>query len=233
MTGWRWYKKMLENNPLVTKAITAGILMGTSDVLSQSFEQATDVLKREQRMQGAHTSPLVVSSPTEFIATFEEFVARYNWNRSMHVAITGLTFTGPLTHTWYNILEGIVARSIPRIPILAVGVVPQLAYKMFLDAFLYSPVAIGGYFVWRTELEGGSADIWEKLQVVYPQALVASWSFWPAANIINFTLIPLPFRVLYNNMLSLFWNAYLSTVNSKTIDHDRLESGESLGLAGS
>ena len=186
MTGWRWYKRMLEHNPLVTKAITAGILMGTSDVLSQSFEQTRDGFKQDERLyqQEEKRSPLPLASSSVSTVTVEDFVARYDWNRSLQVAITGLTFTGPLTHTWYNVLEHIVARSIPRLPILAVGLVPQLAYKMFLDAVIYSPVAVGGYFVWRTRLEGGSgSNIWEKLQIAYPEALVASWSFWPAANI--------------------------------------------------
>ena len=186
MTGWFWYKRMLENNPLITKAITAGILMGTSDVLSQSFEHTRDGLKQDGKIhqQGEQTKPLVVTSPPVSMTTLEDYIARYDLSRSMQVAITGFTFTGPLTHTWYNLLERIVTRSIPRIPILALGVVPQLAYKMFLDAVLYSPVAVGGYFAWRTRLEGGSgSDTWEKLRIAYPEALVASWSFWPAANI--------------------------------------------------
>lgn len=36
----------------------------------------------------------------------------------------------------------------------------------------------------------------------------------------NFGMIPLQYRVLYNNMLSLFWNAYLSNVNSRNIKND-------------
>ncbi|CAJ1936716.1 unnamed protein product [Cylindrotheca closterium] len=222
MSGWRWYKKMLETNPMATKSITAGILMGTSDVLSQSFEQATGVLKQQKRLLGAtETDPLVFASPSTSIEALHNFSSRYDWTRSMHVTITGLTLIGPLTHTWYNMLERIVVWSIPRMPILAVGAVPQLVYRMFLDAVIYSPVGVGGYFVWRTQLEGGSlASTWNKLQLVFPQALVASWSFWPAANIVNFTLVPLPFRVLYTNLLSLFWNAYLSTVNSRSCVQD-------------
>ncbi|KAL3936209.1 MAG: hypothetical protein SGBAC_008425 [Bacillariaceae sp.] len=185
MRGWQWYKKTLETNPLATKAITAGILMGTSDVLSQSFEHVSDNFKKQTRLQGVkELDPLIVTSPSTSVEVVCDFASRVNWNRSMQVAITGLTFTGPLTHTWYNVLERIVARSIPRMPILAVGVVPQLVYKMVLDAFIYSPVAVGGYFVWRTQLEGGSVNTWEKIQIVCPQALVASWYFWPAANIL-------------------------------------------------
>ena len=91
---------------------------------------------------------------------------------------------------------------------------------MFMDAFIFSPVAVAGYFILRTILEGGgSNDIVAKLRDSYLNALLASFQFWPCANIINFSLVPVEYRVLYNNMLSLFWNGYLSHINSISTKH--------------
>jgi len=39
------------------------------------------------------------------------------------------------------------------------------------------------------------------------------WRFWPLANIINFSMIPLEYRVLYVNCMSMLWNGYLSHAN--------------------
>ena len=36
-----------------------------------------------------------------------------------------------------------------------------------------------------------------------PRTLVANWRLWPAANVINFALVPPPLRVLFANIVSL------------------------------
>ena len=38
--------------------------------------------------------------------------------------------------------------------------------------------------------------------------------FWPAVNVANFMWCPPKYRVLYVNVCGLFWNTYLSWVNS-------------------
>ena len=86
---------------------------------------------------------------------------------------------------------------------------------MLLDAFIFSPVAVAGYFTWRTVLEGGGPnDVMSKLQSKFIGTLFASLKFWPCVNIINFAFVPVEYRVLYNNMLSLFWSGYLSYINN-------------------
>ena len=36
-----------------------------------------------------------------------------------------------------------------------------------------------------------------------PRTLVANWRLWPAANVVNFALVPPPLRVLFANIVSL------------------------------
>lgn len=53
---------------------------------------------------------------------------------------------------------------------------------------------------------------------------MASWHFWPLANVFNFTFVALPYRVLFNNCLALGWNGYLSHINSARLEevvHER------------
>jgi hypothetical protein len=45
-------------------------------------------------------------------------------------------------------------------------------------------------------------------------ALLANWSCWPLAQLINFTVIPLDLRILYVNLLSIAWTAYISRMAS-------------------
>ena len=34
---------------------------------------------------------------------------------------------------------------------------------------------------------------------------------WPGLNFLNFSVVPENLRVLYSNIISVFWNAYLCT----------------------
>jgi hypothetical protein len=57
-----------------------------------------------------------------------------------------------------------------------------------------------------------------KLRLKWMAALQASWTFWPAANVVNFSVVPVPLRVLYNNVLSVGWNAFLSRLNAERLE---------------
>eukprot|EP00418_Pyrodinium_bahamense_P009380 CAMPEP_0179118672 /NCGR_PEP_ID=MMETSP0796-20121207/55826_1 /TAXON_ID=73915 /ORGANISM="Pyrodinium bahamense, Strain pbaha01" /LENGTH=129 /DNA_ID=CAMNT_0020817141 /DNA_START=374 /DNA_END=763 /DNA_ORIENTATION=- len=92
----------------------------------------------------------------------------------------------------------------------------SLGSKVLLDALIYSPLSVAGYVAFKSKLEGNNADsvMTDVTTKVWP-GLLASWSFWPAANLFNFALVPLQFRVLYNNFLSLGWNAILWNLTSQ------------------
>lgn len=209
---WQTYKQALTRHPLLVKAATAATLMSLSDVLVQTYEQAKWRQTKDtadQDVQG--TAKLHDASPR---------LLSYNWNRTLHVGMTGLTFSGPISHAWYGLLEDTMVGR------LALSTATScMTTKLVLDAILFSPVAVAGYFVWRSVLEG--SDVRGKLEHQWMPALQASWSFWPLVNIVNFGMVPLPYRVLYNNGLSLVWNAYLSSANDR-----RVELGEKAATEG-
>jgi len=134
----------------------------------------------------------------------------FDFERSSHLAVVGLIYSGPISHFWYRVLESIVTLKHRWLNVVC---------KMFLDAVLFSPIAVGGYFSLRSALEGKDLDgILFKLQLKWMDAVTASWTFWPAANIINFSIVPVPFRVLYNNVLSFGWNAFMSNLNNQRLE---------------
>ena len=214
------YKSCLSNRPLLTKSTTSAVIMSISDVICQKLEQSIDIHHTSQQSiaRVAITNENSNTSPNENSKTSP--LNHIDWYRTRQVAITGFTWSGPISHTWYAILEHLVT-----IEDKLVG----LILRMLMDAFIFSPIAVVGYFIWRTILEGGGVnDIVAKLRDSYVNALLASFRFWPCVNIINFSLVPVEYRVLYNNMLSLFWNGYLSHINSiatkKHIGDDRIMS---------
>jgi len=83
-----------------------------------------------------------------------------------------------------------------------------------LDALIFSPTTVAGYFTVRTWLEGGGwRGIQAKLQAAWGPTVLSAWKFWPAVNLWSFRFVPVPYRVLYANVMSLLWTGYLSFVN--------------------
>jgi hypothetical protein len=181
--GWLWYKQMLIQKPLVTKSLTSCATNVFSDVLSQKLIQNDKQVEEKKKL---------------------------DQERLLHASVTGLVWSGPVTHFWYKILFGKLVTF--KDPILA------LVAQIFLDAIIFSPVTVSGYFAVRSILEGsGWKGIREKLSTRLFTTVMGAWKFWPAVNIVNFSIVPLEFRVLYMNVLSVFWSGYLTSVNSKKI----------------
>jgi hypothetical protein len=174
---WSWYKSMLTKRPLWTKASTSCVLMSVSDVGCQAMEQRMNnelIATRGSDINLQAGCPTNVDTPLDYLKKNQQ-VLDYDWSRTFQVGITGLTFSGPISHVWYGVLERLVTTR---------HYYGGLVLRMILDALLFSPMAVAGYFSWRGVLEGKSlAELRGKLAAKWQQAVVASWSFWPAANI--------------------------------------------------
>lgn len=179
---WRWYKGTLTDYPLRTKAVTASTLMSISDILCQTLEHYH---RHHQLSLSSHEQPDEATKSMAAAATANApqstlLSQSYDWQRTFHVGVTGMTFSGPISHAWYNLLERFVGE-----------VDHQMIWKLILDAILFSPTAVAGYFIWRSILEGHK---WEgtirKLQSKWSSAVCASWTFWPAANVMYVFLFP-------------------------------------------
>ncbi|VEU33487.1 unnamed protein product [Pseudo-nitzschia multistriata] len=93
-----------------------------------------------------------------------------------------------------------------------------LVIKLILDSTIFSSVTLTGYFTVRSILEGtGLKGASEKVRTRFLSSLFGAWRFWPLANAVNFWFVPMEYRVLYMNVLSVFWNGWLTFVNSKKI----------------
>lgn len=222
-TIWQGYKRCLSSHPLLTKATTSAVLMSCSDTICQSYEirqarRLVDQMKDEGISEASVNLQNGCPTNVYYRGSNDKQLA-YDWERTSHLAITGFTYSGPISHAWYSFLERLVTTP---------HVYKGLAMRMTLDAFLFSPVAVAGYFVWRSALEGHDWNgIAEKLNAKWQHATLASWQFWPAANVVNFSCVPIQFRVLFNNCLSIIWNGYLSRVNGERLEevtNDRLHN---------
>ena len=183
--AWAWYKGALKTNPLLTKSVTSSGIMTISDAICQQLTKEV-----EEESKDPAKKPNI------------------DYRRMLEVAFTGLTWSGPISHFWYGTLEKIVKIQDPILGLFA---------RIILDAIIFSPVTITGYFTWRSILEGSGVDgMKTKLERKrFVTTVLGAWKFWPLANIINFSMVPVAYRVLYSNVLSLFWTGYLTFVNAK------------------
>jgi hypothetical protein len=118
---WNLYRDSLHARPLTTKSFTAATLSAVSDVVCQRLESSSRVpLPKDNRDDGT-------------LATAPTAIDNHDWLRTFQVGLVGLLWTGPIAHTWYNLLERLVVH-VPR---------PRSAFvaRLILDATLFSPVA--------------------------------------------------------------------------------------------
>ncbi|EDO32785.1 predicted protein [Nematostella vectensis] len=130
-----------------------------------------------------------------------------NINYRAIAAFSGFGFlvTGPLVHYFYNYLEQFVPRGVPF----------SKAKKLFIDRLIFSPPFYLLFFYIVAIFEGKSnKEAIARIKANYWGALKMSLKVWPLVQFVNFTYIPVQYRVLFANLVALFWSIYLSTKTS-------------------
>ena len=213
--GWTAYQKALVAKPALTKALTSGVLMGLSDVFTQSLERAFLASTNE-----ADGDTPINSQTTVQEIHGQKTVKTNNWMRTWQIMCTGMFWSGPSAHCWYSFLEQIMQNLI--VPVVGSNAVVGVVLRLLLDSIIFSPLTIAGFFTMNSLIQAGPSRanlnkvvsvIHEKLATKWRKAVLAAWSFWPVVNIVNFSMVPLNYRVLYANIMALLWTGYLSFVN--------------------
>jgi len=98
--------------------------------------------------------------------------------------------------------------------------------RVAADQLFMAPIGLAIFIGSMGTMEGrDSTHIASKYSSMYSKALVANWQVWPLAQIVNFRYMPLPYRVPFQSTCGIFWNLYLSILNSsETEDERRTES---------
>lgn len=111
---------------------------------------------------------------------------------------------GPAATTWF----AFIARRInfPARPNLTI------AARVAADQALFASTNMFCFLSSMAYMEGKSPS--ERISEKFWPALKANWSLWPIVQAANFKFVPLEHRVLVVNVVSLFWNCYLSSLNS-------------------
>ncbi|BEJ14755.1 hypothetical protein CspHIS471_0405220 [Cutaneotrichosporon sp. HIS471] len=120
---------------------------------------------------------------------------------------------GPFVGKWLIALDRVF-------PLPKVGSpVPAVAKRVISDQLVFAPAGLATFLTFIGLLEGKSVpEIKTKFDDVYMMALKANWSVWPAFQAVNFSLIPLPYRLPAQQGAGILWTVFLSMVNAQQ-DH--------------
>lgn len=113
----------------------------------------------------------------------------------------------PYSHFWYQLLE-----KISRNPVI----------KVFFDQLIWRPLLIAYTFLLMSVVQGRTWNqVKEHFRNNYVATVKAGWRIWPAAQLLNQSVVPLEFRTVSMDCVSFFWDMYLTLVCSA--DEDELD----------
>lgn len=204
---FRWYSKKLSTHPLLTKSLTGALIAAAGDVLCQAgtyqvptSTNDTNDGNKEQEDEESMT----------LLAKLESF-CKHGWDyeRSFHFFLLGLTFVAPTSHYWYG--------GLAKHPWTKGRTFGPITKRVILDQFVWSPIFfviwLGGFW----SLQDHAVDVpktQRQLAQELPGVMVANWILWIPAQYLNFYACPVKFQVLFTNVVELAWNAYLSFATS-------------------
>lgn len=183
-----WYSRALINRPILTKSVSAALLGGVGDACAQFVEQKSQNNSAEFSM---------------------------NWHRSAKFISFNLLLVGAPVHMWYKFLESTKVKLAPKLA----GEYAKFkgaAVQMAMDQLLYAPLSIVIYFTYMNALDGRSlTEIQERIASDFWPTLRVNYAIWPAVQLLNFSFIPFHYRLLVNNVVSIFWGSFLSHTQFK------------------
>ncbi|XP_003461173.1 peroxisomal membrane protein 2 [Cavia porcellus] len=121
----------------------------------------------------------------------------------LRYAVYGFFVTGPLSHYLYLFLERWVP---PEVPLATVK-------RLLLDRLFFAPAYLLLFFLAMSLLEGKDAAAFATwVRSSFWPALKMNWRVWTPLQFVNINYVPLQFRVLFANLVALFWYAYLASL---------------------
>jgi len=120
-------------------------------------------------------------------------------------AATGFILVGPAMHHYYRLMEEIVPRHVKACS----------AKRMLIDRLVYTPSFLFVYLFFLCMLEGCGPELaMKKIRLVYWIVYTANLKALTVLQYINLNYVPQQYRVLFGNVVSVFWSCYIATKRS-------------------
>ncbi|GAB9469858.1 Sym1 protein [Globisporangium polare] len=201
-----FYDECLRKQPLLTKCVTSGILFGVGDRLAQHLEGRSAAAIEAQQLEKEQPVDKFVDYEKE--RQDEKEAAMQSAKRTARMMLWGGLGFAPIAHTWYNFIEKLAPGSTAM----------AVAKKIAMDQVFFAPSISTTFYTVTQSLEGKSLH--DALQVAkekVPPTLRVNYMVWPLVHLFTFNFVPLQYRILYINFVSIGWSTFLSQMtNAKT-----------------
>lgn len=135
--------------------------------------------------------------------------------RTVAIGVMGIVFTGPLLHAWY----GWLARRV-----VGKG---SLIKKVLLDQLVFASAFNAVFSILLPTLEGHPVrENVDACKSKFWPVMKANWMLFPAAQLVNFAVMPVNLQPVFTNMVGLVWNVVLTYIL-----HDECETVEKPAVA--
>ena len=183
--SWR-YMDILEKFPVLTKSVTTGWMQLMGDYFAQLIEN-------RNRFQGSGV--VGVSWNRE-----------YDLRRGLSLFADGLILSGPLLHFAFELMERVFPTSEEKATIAAL-------VHVILNDYLIDTIYLALSFVFVAVAEGHIKDLATIFRQDFWATVKASWATSLALipfEFICFRYLSVTFRVLFMNVVDIFWGAIIS-----------------------
>lgn len=121
--------------------------------------------------------------------------------RLLSVGAWSFCFMGPALHYWYAALDGVFYGRLAAL------------YKLVSDQVFFAPAFNAAFIAGVGALEGTPThELRENLANRFWPSMKANWMLWPAAQAINFSVVPKTWQILYVNSVGFVWNIILTYI---------------------
>lgn len=123
--------------------------------------------------------------------------------RTLKYGSLGLLFVGPVLKYWYGLLDRKISTK--------QNLLQRTVKKMLVDQSVMAP----SINLTITALVGLINEerrdvIKERIKVQYPDIMKNNYMIWPAVQMINFSLVPLKYQVVFAQLVAVVWNCFVS-----------------------
>lgn len=174
----------------VKQALTAASLTLTGDTIAQLSSRWN-----KAKESGENASQDVLA----------KLLSEHDLLRALRMTSYGFLFYGPGSFAWYQLLDHCLPK--PN--------VQNLMLKVLLNQIVLGPCVIAVIFAWNNLWQQKLSELPEKYKRDALPTLLYGFRFWIPVSVLNFWVVPLPARVAFMSMGSIFWNFYLSSTMNK------------------
>jgi protein Mpv17 len=144
--------------------------------------------------------------------------SHYDWSRVVKQGSFGF-LVSPYLHTQFTIIMPYLFPASSRL---------YLVKNIVYDQAIGAPIFLTLFFGYLDFMSNKSLnESIEELKVKVPPTVIDNWKVWPLLMAINFSIVPIPYRVLFSNFCGMFWTVYLSyvqNIKSKILVNDKIEA---------